>query len=155
MAKKVERGFTRMIRNRIFCGIVLCFLGLPSCDPQRQDLIPYAFVEIDINLNLTTYLDLHRDGGFVYELGGVKGIIIYRESATVYRAFEQNSPVNAVNVCAIVEVDQSGLFLIDHCSSATFDFEGNPSNGISAFPLRQYTTILDHNWLYIRSDPGL
>jgi hypothetical protein len=130
-------------------------LLLQSCEPQRIDLIPYTFVEIDINLNLTTYLELQRDGGFVYEMGGVKGIILYRENNTTYRAFEQNSPVNAALACAIVEVDDSQLFIIDHCSQAIFDFEGNPSNGISLFPLRQYTIILDKNWLYIRSDPDL
>lgn len=151
----MEGAFIHMIPIKKVISI-LCFgLMLQSCEPQRIDLIPYVFVEIDINLNQTTYLNLHRDGGFVYEMGGVKGIIIYRESSTVYRAFEQNSPVNAALACAIVEVDDSELFMIDHCSQAIFDFEGNPTNGISPFPMRQYTTILDNNWLYIRSDPNL
>ncbi len=155
MGRKVGRGFIIMIRSEFLYLCIIISVALTSCAPQRQDFIPYTFVEIDINLNLTKYLDLQRDGGFVYEFGGIKGIIIYRQSPSVYRAFEQNSPVNSSNVCAIVEVDQSGLFIIDHCSRATFDFEGNPSNGISLFPLKQYTTILDNNWLYIRSDPGL
>lgn len=123
-----------------------------SCDPEVYDGIPYVFVEIDINLNQTSYLDLQRDGGFVYIMGGVKGIIIYRKDADTYYAFEQNSPVNPSAACAIVEVDESQLFIIDHCSQAIFDFEGNPSNGISRFPLKQYLTILDNNWLYIRSE---
>lgn len=143
-----------ILNKRIYFLLLLLGLMLQSCEPQRIDNIPYAFVEIDINLNLTAYLDLQRDGGYVYILGGVKGIIIYRESATVYRAFEQNSPVNPTNVCAIVVVDTSNLFLIDQCSRAIFDFNGNPTNGISQFPLRQYTTILDKNWLYIRSETG-
>jgi len=126
--------------------------ALSSCNTEVYDGIPYAFVEIDINLNQTNYLDLQRDGGFVYIMGGVKGIIIYRKNATSYNAFEQNSPVNPSAACAIVEVDVSQLFLIDYCSQAIFDFEGNPSNGISRFPLKQYKTIIDNNWLYIRSE---
>lgn len=139
------KGFI-VILTSLFLAITI------ACEPQRNDGIPYVFVEIDINLNNTDYFALQRDGGFVYELGGVKGIIVYREDADTYRAFEQNSPVNPSLACAIVQVDDSNLFMIDHCSQATFDFEGNPTNGVSLFPLRQYTTILDQNWLYIRSE---
>ena len=67
---------------------------LSGCDPQVEDGIPYAFVEIDLNLSQSDYLDLRRDGGFVYILGGVRGIIIYRENQDRYWAFERNSPVN-------------------------------------------------------------
>ncbi len=132
--------------------ISITLLVIISCDPEVYDGIPYAFVEIDINLNLTTYFDLQRDGGFVYIIGGLKGIILYRENENTYRAFEQSSPVNPTAACAIVEVDESQLFLIDRCSNAVFDFEGNPTNGVSAFPLKQYITILEGNWLYIRSE---
>jgi hypothetical protein len=132
--------------------VIFTLSAFCSCEPDIHDGIPYVFVEIDINLNNTSYLDLQRDGGFVYVMGGVKGIIIYRKNPTTYLAFEQNSPVNPSAACAIVEVDESQLFIIDHCSQAIFDFEGNPSNGISRFPLKQYITILDNNWLYIRSE---
>ena len=130
----------------LFCPVLF------ACQPQEVDMIPYAIVEIDINLHNTEYHDLQRDGGYVYILGGVKGIIIYRENEQTFRAFERNSPVNPTLACAVVDVDQSNLFIIDPCSSAIFDFEGNPTNGISPFPLRQYITILEDNWLYIRSE---
>ena len=134
----------------LFIGTLLCAV-CSSCDPQIEDGIPLAFVEIDINLNQSDYFELRRDGGYVYILGGVKGIILYRESPDVYRALERNSPVNPSQACAIVDVDQSGLFIVDPCSGATFDFDGLPSNGISRFPLRIYSTTLENNWLYIRS----
>jgi hypothetical protein len=139
------------IRNKIV-QLLFAIVLISACEPQRTDTIPYVFVEIDINLNQTDYLDLRRDGGFVYVLGGLKGIIIYRVNGSQYLAFEQTSPVNPSLACAIVQVDDAGLFMIDHCSLATFDFAGNPSNGISPYPLKQYTTILDDNWLYIRSE---
>ena len=87
--------------------VIFALSSLCSCDPEVYDGIPYVFVEIDINLNLTDYLDLQRDGGFVYIMGGVKGIIIYRKNVTTYYAFEQNSPVNPSAACAIVEVDMA------------------------------------------------
>ncbi len=144
-----------MVYLRRLIPIFTAMFGLfvfTSCEPQIQDGIPYVFVEIDINLNNTEFVDLQKDGGFVYILGGVRGIIIYRKDLSTYKAFERNSPVNPASACAVLDVDESGLFIVDPCSQAIFDFDGNPINGISPFPLRQYITILDNNWLYIRSE---
>ena len=127
----------------------LC-LVLQGCEPQIQNEIPYAFVEIDINLNDVEFDDLRLDGGYVYILGGVRGIIIYRVSEQEYRAFERNSPVNATAACSIIDVDASGLFLVDPCHNVYFDFSGEPISG-NSLPLLQYATILDRNWLYIRN----
>lgn len=140
---------------RRFIAVLTTILGLlvfTSCEPQIQNEIPYVFVEIDINLNNVEFVNLQKDGGFVYILGGVRGIIIYRKNLSTYKAFERNSPVNPSSACAVLDVDDSGLFIIDPCSQALFNFDGNPINGISPFPLRQYITILDNNWLYIRSE---
>ena len=156
MERKQGEGSTRMnkmlhsVRPLVIFSSFLVFQT--SCEPQIIDGIPFAFVEIDVNLNQSDFVDLRRDGGFVYILGGVKGIILYHENENSYWAFERNSPVNPTSACAIVDVDQSGLFIIDPCSGATFDFTGTPTNGIARFPLRTYGTTLDNNWLYIRSD---
>ena len=132
-------------------GLLIGILIYSSCDPQLQDEIPYVPVEIDINLNNTEYLELSTDGGFVYILGGVRGIIIYRVNRNEYRAFERNSPINATAACSIVDVDDSGLFMVDPCHNVLYDFEGLPISG-NSLPLRQYETILDQNWLYIRNE---
>jgi len=131
-------------------GSLIVVLTFGSCEPQLQDEIPYVLVEIDINLNNTEYVDLFNDGGYVYILGGVRGIIIYRASENDYRAFERNSPIDASAACSIIDVDTSGLFMVDPCHSVFYDFEGLPISG-NSLPLRQYETILDKNWLYIRS----
>lgn len=127
----------------------LC-LVLGGCEPQIQYEIPYAYVEIDINLNDIEFDDLRLDGGYAYILGGVRGIIIYRVSEQEYRTFERNSPVNATAACSIIDVDASGLFLVDPCHNVYFDFDGQPISG-NSLPLLQYAAILDLNWLYIRN----
>lgn len=141
-----------ILKNRLLTLILmiisLTFLG---CEPQIDDQIPFAFVEIDINLNNAEYFDLQLNSGYVYILGGVRGIIVYRENENTYRAFERNSPVDPLGACSIVDVDSSGLFMVDHCHGVFFDFHGMPISG-GSFPLRQYSVILDQNWLYIRSD---
>jgi len=153
LGKKPDADFTNTIDCFMRNGLILsALLVIGACEPQVVDTIPFVFVEIDINLNNAEYQDLQRDKGYVYILGGVKGIIIYRENSETYRAFERNSPVNPTLACAVVDVDASSLFIIDPCSGATFDFDGNPINGISPLPLYQYITILDNNWLYIRSE---
>ncbi len=47
------------IRSKI-ASLLLATVLISSCEPQRTDVIPYVFVEIDINLNLTDYLDLRQ-----------------------------------------------------------------------------------------------
>ena len=140
-----------MYRTFQFFPFVVVMVAISGCEPQLQDQIPYALVEIDINLNDNEYLDLQVDGGFVYILGGVRGLILYRVNESEYRAFERNSPVDASNACSTIDVDGSGLFMIDHCHNILFDFEGTPISG-SAPRMRQYSTLLDRNWLYIRSE---
>jgi len=153
LEKKPDTDFTNTINFFMRNGLILStLLTIGACEPQVVDNILLVFVEIDINLNNAEYHDLQRDNGYVYILGGVKGIIVYRENSETYLAFERNSPVNPSFACAVVDVDVSGLFISDPCSGAAFDFEGNPINGISPLPLYQYITILDNSWLYIRSE---
>jgi nitrite reductase/ring-hydroxylating ferredoxin subunit len=117
-----------------------------------QDEIPFVFVDETINLNNFEYSPLNQIGGFVYIEGGVRGIIIYRQSEDRYLAFERNCPYQPYDECAQVEVDQSTLFMIDPCCSSTFDFDGYPTGGPAKFPLRQYTTFVNQNFLTISSE---
>jgi len=141
-----------MYRISLILVLVLLMTTISGCDPQLEDQIPYAFVEIDINLNDSEFFDLRLDGGYVYIFGeGVRGLILYRASEEEYRAFERNSPVDVLNACSTIDVDASGLFMIDYCHNILFDFNGVPISGVAPL-MRQYSTLLDRNWLYIRSE---
>lgn len=128
----------------VFC---LLFGSCESSDPQDQ--IPVAIVNETINLSNQQYLNLQFDGGHVNIDGGVRGITIYRVSASLYRAFERNCSFEPLNSCARVEVDGSNLFFTDPCCSSTFDFNGFPTGGPASLPLRQYITLLQGNLLTI------
>jgi hypothetical protein len=127
-------------------------LGYRCNEDPFLDEIPPVFVDETINLNNFEYSDLNQVGGFVYIQGGVRGIIIYRQSIDRYLAFERNCPYRPLDDCALVGVDKSTLFMIDSCCSSTFDFDGNPTGGPASIPLRQYTTFLDQNFLIITSE---
>lgn len=131
-------------------AILSGILALASCESDNWlDPIPYVLVDTTINLSNQEYLPLRVDGGHVEIQGGWKGIIIYRENATTYKAFEKASPHRTDEACAEIFVDQSGLFMREGCDNSIYNFDGNPSGGIAQFPLRQYVTQLDGNYLYI------
>ncbi|MEQ9441273.1 MAG: hypothetical protein RIG62_19675 [Cyclobacteriaceae bacterium] len=132
----------------LFLLCIFCYLSACESD-ALYDTIPYVFVDETINLNNQEYLALQRDGGFVEIIGGWKGILIYRENANTYRAFEKASPHRTDEVCAEIFVDPSGFFLKEGCDNSVYDFQGNPAGGVSQLPLRQYATQLEGRFLHI------
>lgn len=137
-------------------SVFVISLTLSSCEQDGWvSPIPYVLVDTTINLSNQQYLPLRLDRGYVEILGGYKGIIIYRENATTYRAFEKASPYRTDEACGYIYVDPSGLFLREGCSNSVYDFKGNPSGGVSQYPLRVYQTYLDGNYLTIYNTDGL
>jgi len=128
---------------------MLGVLLVTSC--QNDDIfdpVPYVLVDITINLNNQQFAPLRLDKGHVDILGGSRGIIIYREDATRYKAFDKHSPHRSEEICAIVDVHPSGLFMAESCDGLSFDFNGTPLDG-APFYLRQYATRLEGNFLHI------
>ena len=125
---------------------LLLLLFISSCAPDlSDDAIPFVpFSDIVVNLNLPEYASLKMDGGYKYlKDGGVRGIILYRKSATTYIAYERNSSYHPNEACATVDVHSTGLYMIDPCSNSMFDFStGSPMSGPAIRPLRQYVTVL-------------
>lgn len=124
-----------------------------GCQPDLQDdAIPWQpFDVIYLNLNLPDYLDLKRDGGYVYlDDPGVRGIIVYRQSASNYYAYERNCSFQPNSACATVEVHVSTLYIFCACCSSSFDFAtGYPTGGPAWRPLRRYETSLNGSTLTI------
>lgn len=131
-------------------------LNLLSCRDEefiRHDHIPYVYVWKEINLYNQQYNDLRFDRGFVLLNEGYKGIILYRENSSTYRAFERACPHDPTDPKEIVEVDESEFFMIDRNCGAVFDFNGFPTHGSTLRPLKQYIVYLDKHMLFISSDP--
>lgn len=138
-------------------GVLLAaiIIFMSSCQQDEWiSPIPYVLVDTTINLSNQEYMPLRLDGGYVEILGGYKGILIYRENANTYRAFEKASPYRTDEACAYVYVDPSGLFLREGCGNSVYDFEGNPSGGMAQYPLRQYQIYLDGIYLNIFNGDG-
>ena len=81
--------------------------------------------------------------------GGVKGIIVVRQNASTYLAFERNCPYRPYDACATVTLDRSRLFMRDSCCNSQFDLQGQITGGPTPRPLKQYSTNLQGNILNI------
>jgi hypothetical protein len=148
-----------MRTQNILSLIVLSLLaGYSSCSPNLTDAaIPYQpFGEVHINLNLPEYQSLRTDGGWKYLdkvsglTVGVRGIILYRLSASTYIAYERNCSFHPNDACATVEVHSSNLYMQDTCCGSTFSLTtGSPTGGAAWRPLRKYETLLTSSELTI------
>ena len=111
--------------------------------------VPNVAVNIEINLNDIDNTALKQIGGFIYVPGGVKGIIVRRESQNSYKAFERNCTFQPSDACAIVDMDPSGFFMEDDCCGSTFDLSGFPTGDPAEFPLKEYGISLAGDILFI------
>lgn len=127
-------------------------LGLASCDSNSgvaEPQIPLVAFNSPINLTNQEYVALRADNGAAYVAGGVRGLVVVRQNANTYLAFERNCPYRANDTCARVRIDPSRLFLKDACCASQFDLQGRPQAGPATRPLRQYTTSLSGSILTI------
>jgi nitrite reductase/ring-hydroxylating ferredoxin subunit len=142
-------------------GFLLCMLAASSCKPDlSDDPIPIVFFPAaTLNLNLPDYSALKVDGGFK-SVGsvagssvGVRGIILYRQSATNYYAYEANCSYHPNEAGSTVSIHASGLYMMCAGCGSNFSFtDGAPTGGIAWRPLRKYRTELDGFNLTITND---
>ena len=134
-------------------------LVAPACGSKsdEQPLIPYASVNLSINLTNQQYAELRRDNGAIVLPvkgpagdGGVKGVIVVRQSQGVFLAFERNCPYQPYDAYALVSLDHSSrLFLQDSVCKSQFDMKGQITGGPTSRPLKQYTTSLQGSILSV------
>lgn len=129
-----------------------------ACGSKIDDqlLIPYAPVNLSINITNQQYAALNQVNGAIALPtqgpagdGGVKGVIVVRQTAGIFLAFERNCPYQPYNACATVSLDKSRLFMRDSCCNSQFDLQGQPTGGPAARPLKRYSTSLQGTLLNI------
>ena len=150
---------------RIFknCSLLLlfpCFLLMASgCNSGdgAQPRIPYAPVNLALDLSNQQYRALRFDNGVVAlpvrgpaGVGGVRGVLVVRQNASSYLAFERNCPYRPGDDCARVGFDTSPApFLRDSCCGSQFSLQGQVTGGPAPRALLQYSTSLNSNQLII------
>ncbi len=132
-------------------------LLLAACNSATTTpTIPSISFSTQINIANQQYQALRYDNGVVtlpatgINGGGVKGLLVVRQNASTFLAFDRNCPYQPYDACATVGLDRnSRLFFRDSCCTSQFDFRGNVTGGPALRPLRQYTTSLSGSLLTI------
>jgi nitrite reductase/ring-hydroxylating ferredoxin subunit len=132
--------------------IIFTFILLlsPQCKKDKNNTIPYAYVNFSIIPSSTQYNNLGVVGGWAYVTGGVRGIILYHESTDQFMAYERDCPYQPLNTCALVKVEKNGVEAIDSCCGSQFLLlDGSPVKGPATVSLKQYTTTFDGTTLTV------
>ncbi|WP_250419224.1 MULTISPECIES: Rieske (2Fe-2S) protein [Pontibacter] len=146
MAVNLVKAFTTI--NKILALLAIGILTACSDDNVGPG-IPNVPVNEQISVNSLQYPMLRQDGGYAYIQSGYRGIIVVRQTASSYYAFERACPYDPDASCGVVSVDQSNLFLTHTCCGSQFNFQGNVTAGPAVYGLLQYKTSLVNNILYI------
>ncbi|MFD1467747.1 hypothetical protein ACFQ48_05895 [Hymenobacter caeli] len=150
----MRHSLASLVAPALFVG------GLASCSSSSTDgepQIPYAPVNLALDLTNQQYRALRLDNGVVTlpvqgpaGTGGAKGVLIVRQNASTYLAFERNCPYHPYDACSLVSLDRSSrLFLRDSCCDSRFSFAGQVIGGPAVRPLRQYATSLQGTQLTV------
>lgn len=109
--------------NNLFTGFLFLFLlGSCAADDYLDENIylPYAPVNIDINLNDPYYRILKEYEGAVFiddGYSGVLGVIVFN-SGSGYRAYEAACPNHTVTDCSLLQFDGNLVYCV--CEDADF-----------------------------------
>ncbi len=146
------RHFFSRPNIKLFLLTIILSVIFINCK-DKEDRVPYAPVDIYINLNSPEFNDLNVAGNSVMITGGVRGIIIYRSSEYEFIALERNCTYQPSNECASVEpLDMSSPIAIDSCCGSKFLLQdGSVIKGPASLPLVQYQTSYNGSTLYIHN----
>ena len=125
--------------NLFLILIILLF----SCKKDKEDLVPYVYVDFNIYLTNPNFVNLNSIGNSVYVTGGVEGIVIYRKSQDEFIAIERCCSYIPADR-RIVEKDSTGQALIcPYCNSRFSIFDGSVIKTPAKRPLTLYHTAFD------------
>ena len=133
-----------------FLVFALLLISVSGCKKEQQAEIPNVYVNLDLDISSTLYIELNTVGGHVNLTGGYKGITVYRESIDQFIAFERCCSYDPDVEAARVVVDTAGLSLTDPvCGSKFLILDGSVIKGPATAPLKQYRTSFDGDNLHI------
>jgi len=129
---------------------IIIILAVFGCEGnQNFSPVPDVPVNVEVNLNDIGNVALRQIGGYVYIDGGVMGIIVYRKSQNVYKAFDRNCTYESTSSDAIVSFHSSGFYIEDTSCGSVFDTDGFPTGGPAEYPLKEYQVSQASDILFI------
>jgi Rieske Fe-S protein len=136
----------------VVIGFLLINILSCSKDENMADTaIPNVEVNEKININDPLYNNLNNVGGFVYLNGGALGIILYRESPEVVRAYERTCTYDPTEVCSQLDVNVVTRQAADgDCCGSIFSLISNiVVQGPATKPMLEYQTTFDGTYVTV------
>lgn len=158
-AEKPKKDSINM--NKLLTIIVVTLL-VNSCKSNNVNPEPIANVPVSITINmaLPSYSHLLDQGSFVFEPGGVKGVVIVHYTDDNYYAFDRCCSYQPSASCAKLEVDtsfkvfrcgESKITGFQKCCDSRFFMNGDVINGPATFGLKRYLVEKSGNLLNIKN----
>lgn len=143
------------MRSPILGRLTLLFVIIFAAGCREDDdnlRVPRVETNIQINLNLPQYQALLSPGGWVYQTGGSRGIIVYRVNIDEFAAFDRHCPFNVPDACQVEVDEESGITAIDNsCCGSTFEIiTGNVVEGPAEIGLSRFNTQFNSNTNLLR-----
>lgn len=128
--------------NLLFFSIFL--FSTVNCN-NAEDKIPYVYVDFSVDLNKPSYFELNSIGNSIYVVGGVSGIVIYRDGMTDFFAYDRACPYDP-EIGRLV-LDSTGFRMIDTVCGSEFSlsFDGAVLKGPAEMSMRKYNTYYNTN----------
>jgi nitrite reductase/ring-hydroxylating ferredoxin subunit len=132
--------------------LLLSILLIGGCKKDENSNIPLVTVNFYINVNNPAYNNVSVPGGWMYLNGGSRGIILYRASNDLFKAYDRHCTYNSTSSCALVSVDASNITGTDDCCGSKFLIvDGSVTQSPASLPLKQYQTSFDGSVLHIHN----
>lgn len=130
--------------------VILLLIGAGGCK-DKDDRVPYVFVDITLLLDLPAYSDLASPSGSVEITGGSMGIIVYRRNVNEFVAFDRHCTYNVSEYCRVHIDEETNITAVCECCGSIFSiYDGTPIEGAAARSLVQYRTGYNGNTNQLR-----
>ena len=131
-----------------FLALLLPFL---SCDRENQCHISIGITNFNIEPDAAYYQGLNNVGGYMYFVGGNRGVVIIRTSYTDFVAYERTCPHDNNSAVEVSEEYGSAILECPVCHSCfVVESDGIPIDGsATTCQLYQYSTTYSGGKLYV------
>ena len=140
---------------------LVVFAGGACNKTNNNPVDPHAVIRIDIDPNSTFYQGLNAAGGWIYVKNGdqgayvgagSRGVIIYRETQTEFKAYDRlppNNPDKCGSGTKLI-VGKYYPFAKDECTGNSYQLlDGSLFEGSGRYPMIQYHAVYDGNLLHV------
>lgn len=128
--------------------LLICLIS--SCKKDKYSPVEDVPVNISIYTSEPAFVNLNAIGGWTYVYGGVKGIIVYRQSSDQFIALERACTYDPGSNCGGVEVKSNNITAVDTCCGSEFQItDGSVTKNPASYALKQYQTSFNGSLLQI------